>query len=535
MDGLDFIGVQELGGQKDLTPPWQILEANLDGSWHVYATNPPQAFRSVGVAVHSRHSSSVQSVHCMSGGICVVLKTSGSKLFLISAHLPHRQREDCFLAWQTFNSELDNLLAGRRMHDSVILLLDTNYELGPVETLMDPNTSDERGFIAANFLHQYGFVSTSPQTYTWSNSRGSFSKIDFICVSVPTVDIVSQTVLEDSDFLLGTDHRAVTASFFCPFPTRKSSPRPPRVLRTRCGQWRCNAGQLLSSANDVAEKLELSGKDLSLAELQSLCNDSSSRPSSYRFKDPPHVLQAIKHRKTLRGREARQLGKDILRMQAQAKQLWLTELLDRGSRGDYGAIAYFRKRQSTITQHTNYIVRAGGVSKAVADLQTFYRLKYTPPDPQVDELPLSLLLSRIPSFDKPRLITIEEMVEVLSSCKPGSSAGCDGITFEMLQCLAQSDLAPHLVDLFNAVLFQVVPPPPPPRNGLFQKSPSSPRFVLPLSPTSSSNSFIFHSRGNSLQKYYCFEFDLISLCPLPIKLLASNVRKLSMAPYVSST
>ena len=460
LDGMDFIGVQELGGHKDLPPPWQILEAKLDGLWHVYATNPPQAFRTVGVALHSRLSSAVQKVHCLSCGICVVLKQAGSRLFLISAHLPHRQREDCFAAWQTFNSELDNLLANRRMHESVILMMDTNYELGPVESMMDPNTSDERGFIAANFVSQHGFVVTKPHTYTWSNSKGSSSKIDFICASVPNIDFTSQNVLEDSDFILGSDHRAVTASFACPVACRRANTRPPRTNRTRCGQWRVKAGQLLHSANALAEQLELSAKDLSLAELQQICNDASFRPSSYRYKDPPHILEAIKLRRTLRGREARQLGKDIFRMRAQAKQTWLTELLDRGSKGDFGAISYFRRRQSTITQHTNYIVRAGGVSKAVSDLKTYFHVKYTPPDPSpVDELPIALLQSRVSSFDKPELISTQEISDVLATCKLGSSAGHDGLTYEMLLCLSQSELAPHLADFFNAVLFQVIPPP----------------------------------------------------------------------------
>ena len=229
--------------------------------------------------------------------------------------------------------------------------------------------------------------------------------------------------------------------------------------RTRCGQWRCNTEKLLTAANCLAEQLDLSTKDLCLAELQNICNDASSRPSSYRYKDPPHIIQAIKLRRSLRGREARQLGKDIYRMRAQAKQTWLTELLDRGSKGDFGAVAYFRKRQSTITQHTNYIVRARGVSKAVSDLKTFFHLKYTPPDPCVDELPLALLQSRVPLFEKPNLISTQEVSDVLSTCKLGSSAGHDGITYEMLLCLSQSELAPHLVDLFNAVLFQAIPPP----------------------------------------------------------------------------
>ena len=32
LSGLDFLGVQELGGNSSLMPPWQVLEGNLDGS-----------------------------------------------------------------------------------------------------------------------------------------------------------------------------------------------------------------------------------------------------------------------------------------------------------------------------------------------------------------------------------------------------------------------------------------------------------------------------------------------------------------------
>ena len=98
------------------------------------------------------------------------------------------------------------------MHDTVIILHDTNYELGAVEDMTDPNQADERGFLAQDIIHRYGFVSTKPSTYTWSNTRGSQSKIDFILVSTPTIDLLSDQVHVDTDFLLGSDHRAVSTS-----------------------------------------------------------------------------------------------------------------------------------------------------------------------------------------------------------------------------------------------------------------------------------------------------------------------------------
>ena len=211
---MDFFGIQELGGQKDLTPPWQTVEACLDGAWNLYVCNPPQAFRAVAVGLHSRHFNSLEKVTPLSCGICVCLKHNSARTFIISAHLPHKQRSDCIETWQTFNSELELVLRNRRMHDTVIILHDTNYELGAVEAMTDPNQADERGFLAQDIIHRHGFVSTRPSTYTWSNTRW-FAVKDrtlFWCPHPPLI-LLSDQVHMDTDFLLGSDHRAVSTSF----------------------------------------------------------------------------------------------------------------------------------------------------------------------------------------------------------------------------------------------------------------------------------------------------------------------------------
>ena len=65
-------------------------------------------------------------------GMCVTLKMGwdGCKQFVISAHLPHCQCSDCIEVWQTFKAELDQTLTKRRLTDSVMILIDTNYEIG---------------------------------------------------------------------------------------------------------------------------------------------------------------------------------------------------------------------------------------------------------------------------------------------------------------------------------------------------------------------------------------------------------------------
>ena len=176
--------------------------------------------------------------------------------------------------------------------------------LGEVEYHLDPNASDERSFLAAGLMQQHGLVSTRPNVYTWSNQRGSESKIDFVLTCSPSGELLSQAVHINTDFLLGCDHRAVSASF------RSSGlpeSRPPRNKRlpNRCGQWRVDGAKLLHDAADLAERLELQGKDFTVQELEQLSNSVSYRPKSYRFKDPPHVKDMIARRKLLHGNEAR--------------------------------------------------------------------------------------------------------------------------------------------------------------------------------------------------------------------------------------
>ena len=169
--------------------------------------SPPLAWRAVLLGMPSRCTGNVEKIIPLDVGICVILRMSGYRQFVIGAHLPHRQREDCLSCWQGFIHQLETILRGRRYHDVVVLTVDTNYELASTDR------ADEREVCAKLLLRNFGLTHTNPATYTWSNTRGSYSKIDYILLSSPDNVIASQDVLTDSDFLLGADHRAVMASF----------------------------------------------------------------------------------------------------------------------------------------------------------------------------------------------------------------------------------------------------------------------------------------------------------------------------------
>ena len=123
-------------------------------------------------------------------------------------------------------------------------------------------------------------------------------------------------------------------------------------------------------------------QDLTMSSLASTCNQASYRNGSCRYRDSPEIRALINERKLLRGTAARTLGKQIVQKRAIAKQKWLTDLLDRGAAGDYKAISFFTRRQSSLVTHCNYLTRAGGRTQALCALKNFYRLKYTLPDPR---------------------------------------------------------------------------------------------------------------------------------------------------------
>ncbi|CAE7414869.1 HYDIN, partial [Symbiodinium necroappetens] len=195
-----------------------------------------------------------------------------------------------------------------------------------------------------------------------------------------------------------------------------------------------------------------SNRQRSVPELQMREMVDSRRVTSCRFVDTPEIKALIAKRKLLRGREAREMAKRIADTRRRAKREWLASLLQKSAEGDFRAIAYFKKRNTAMYTQGSYCIRAGGRSKAIADLRFFYQRKYTPPDPTPPGLPRAIFHARAGPILNPRPFTLEEICDVAFMCKHNKSTGADGISYEALQMLLQSELSEHILDMYNGVL-----------------------------------------------------------------------------------
>ena len=146
LEGFDSLGLQEVGGLGELSKPWDTAPAEFNNkAWTFYATTPPLTWRAVLLGMPSHSARNVEKVIPLDVGICVVLKLAGYRHFVISAHLPHRQREDCLQCWQGFIAQLEEVLTCRRYQDVIIVALDCNYELGSARRGESTGRVDERG------------------------------------------------------------------------------------------------------------------------------------------------------------------------------------------------------------------------------------------------------------------------------------------------------------------------------------------------------------------------------------------------------
>ena len=88
-----------------------------------------------------------------------------------------------------------------------------------------------------------------------------------------------------------------------------------------------------------------------------------------------------------------------------------------------------------------------------------FRVKWSEPELQLVS-PLQVRHSNsCMQLQPPSLITEEEICEVLATCKPGKSCGPDGVSYELLQLVMQTECRAHVVELLNSVLFQPRPSP----------------------------------------------------------------------------
>ena len=110
------------------------------------------------------------------------------------------------------------------------------------------------------------------------------------------------------------------------------------------------------------------------------------------------------------------------------------------------------------------LMRAGGQERAAKDLKRFYMNKSSPPEPTSPANTLAIhqpcrLPAAVGEIPNAASITGEEIQAVLDSTKAGKSTGPDGVPYELMFSILQSDLQPKFVSFLNSVLHQEQPIP----------------------------------------------------------------------------
>ena len=245
------------------------------------------------------------------------------------------------------------------------------------------------------------------------------------------------------------------------------------------GKWRVNLTLAEEYSSGLAEQLDLFNCPLSMEHIARLSDKACYRPKSYRYQDSPELKALIAERRQATGVRARQLGQAIVKARSIAKKAWLTSILEKGAAGDFHAISFFKRRQSTKATHGGYIMRAGGPHKAVSDLKQFYARKYTPPDPRPAGFALSLYTSSVGEVPNAEPFQVEEVQRILDTTKAGKSSGADGIPYELMHSILQSPLQCKFVAFFNSILHGGMPLP---RSWLVSQVVFLPKVKLPAAP-----------------------------------------------------
>ena len=196
--------------------------------------------------------------------------------------------------WQLFQQELDDFPVARRLQDSLIICMDCNYELGAPERTLSANACDERSLLSDLLIKSHGLEFWAPDSYTWSNTRGSISKIDYVLSSQPSVSQSFFRVIPDSDILLGSDHRAV---LFSQVLAKTAATRPCKPPRHRCGKWIVYPKKTVDSCELLAKKLDLSMEDLTMAALSKTAVGCCFRGTSCRYKDSAEIRALTQERR----------------------------------------------------------------------------------------------------------------------------------------------------------------------------------------------------------------------------------------------
>ena len=147
--------------------------------------------------------------------------------------------------------------------------------------------------------------------------------------------------------LVGSDHRCCTAVF--QDGHKRTTRRFSRYAnqQTRCGKWRVDLRATPDLCVALDEQLRVS--DLTFDEhcLEGLARQACRRPGSLRYRDSQEIKSLIAQCRQSSGAEARTIARHVVTARAQAKKAWLTELLERGAQGDFHAVSFFKRRQST--------------------------------------------------------------------------------------------------------------------------------------------------------------------------------------------
>ena len=453
LQGSHIIGLQEVGAlpqkivSNDIVLNHEIYLAGV--SFTFFYSNPSHAWRGSAVGVPTNWLGKVEKTVSFCTGVGLVLKDQGLRQYCASLHLPHKLREDCLQVWQQQVDELSSFCCPRRYHDEIFLCADLNYDI------LDITNVDERGIPFGQLLRVLGLEHSRPLEPTWNNTSGSSSRIDFLLFMLPSMQKHDDRVLVGSDSIIGSDHCAVSITLQSLATVGRRHFR-----NSKCGKWWTSGPALEEAATSLATDLDLNMKDLTMPDLEAVCSKASKRVTSCRFVDTPEIKSLIAERRSSRGQAARELSRRINNERKHAKKLWLQGLLQKSAEGDFRAVSYFKKRNSALYTQGSYCMRAGGRAHATSQLRSFYSKKYTPSEPMPSGLPLAIFRSAAGPILNPMPISQQEISDVAFMCKHNKSTGDDGISYEALQQLMQSELAPHITDLFNGVLLGLVPIPP---------------------------------------------------------------------------
>ena len=413
-----------------------------------FVCSPKDSFRGQAIGIPLERVHQVRKVEVLSAGLALHLKNASISYFLLSAHLPHTQREDVSQVWNSMMQEIRNFTCTIRVHDTLILGCDANYELSA--DLPNTHVADDRKAMWNLLRQDLGLQCTCPEIPTWTNTTGAASRIDFICYRTPRPDTFYDRVIWDSDQLLGTDHRAVAAAFRSIEPVCRVRQRP----QHRCGKWRVNNAQALEELGKI-DPATFDAQD----DLSRVARQVTFRGSSCRYRDSKELRDLIQQRKRATGSEARRLAHEIVQRRAADRRQWMEDILARSANGDFAAISFLKKKMSVKASHGAYVQRAGGEEQAIKDLRTFYARKYTPKDPVVPGLPQAMYLQRAGPLQDAKPLELEEIQILLAGCKHGKSTGRDGIPYELLQVLLQTPLQCEFVRYLDDVLHQRRPIP----------------------------------------------------------------------------